>query len=365
MIIGPQFHFAGEWEEPRMGSPKLKPQPKPRPRLNQMTDEQLLAMRMCDLPVSLESGPLARRIARLYRELEARHLRFRPHIWIGEEWFTPDGVPGFAIPFFLAHPRLMKLERRQMLEVEGGTSTDCLRIMRHETGHAIDNAYGFHLRRQYRELFGSFARPYPDSYTPKPRSRNYVLHLDAWYAQAHPAEDFAETFAVWLTSRAQWRREYAGWPALRKLEFIDAAVGEVAATAAPNRRRGEVEPISALRLTLREHYERKRAKYSFRWPSNFDRQLQRVFTGATRNTTLPTAGSFLRRHRAELRHEVASGTGVHHYTVDQVLKLIIDRARGLKLRAQGSERQIKQKALILLAVQTMNVVHSGYQRIAI
>src|SRR5688572_33484676 len=97
-----------------------------------------------------------------------------------------------------------------MLEVEGGNDTECMRILRHEAGHALDTAFRLHFKRQHRELFGSFAQPYPDFYKPKPKSRKYVLHLPAWYAQAHPAEDFAETFAVWLSPRSQWRRRYRG-----------------------------------------------------------------------------------------------------------------------------------------------------------
>src|ERR1044072_3467043 len=98
-----------------------------------------------------------------------------------------------------------------MLEVEGGTDTECLRILRHEAGHALDTAFRLHFKRQWREHFGSFAQRYPDFYKPKPKSRRYVLHLPTWYAQAHPAEDFAETFAVWLTPRSRWRRRYRSW----------------------------------------------------------------------------------------------------------------------------------------------------------
>src|SRR5436189_1798125 len=136
-----------------------------------MTDEQLLDMRLCDLSLSIEGTPLARRAATLYEELEARGLNFKPHIWLSEEWFTPDGVPGFAIPFYLAHPRLSKLERKQMLEVEGGTDVECMRILRHEAGHAIDNAFRLHFKRGWQSAFGSFAQRYPESYRPKPNSR--------------------------------------------------------------------------------------------------------------------------------------------------------------------------------------------------
>ena len=156
---------------------------------------------------------------------------FRPYFWLSNEWFTPDAHSGIAIPFYLAHPRLRQLERRQMYEVEGGTERWCMRILRHEVGHALDNAYRLHFRRRYRELFGSWAAPYPKFYQPKPYSKSYVIHLDMWYAQAHPAEDFAETFAVWLRPGSGWRQRYAGWPALRKLEYVDELMAEIAGEA--------------------------------------------------------------------------------------------------------------------------------------
>ena len=154
-----------------------------------MPDEELLEMRICDLPLRIGGTALETRLERLYQELGQSGIRHRPHVWLAEEWFTPDAVPGFAIPFYLAHPRLMRLERKQMMEVEGGPDRECMRIMRHEAGHALDNAFGLHRRRGYQDLFGPYSRPYPDSYRPNPNSRDYVLNLNAWYAQAHPAED--------------------------------------------------------------------------------------------------------------------------------------------------------------------------------
>ena len=194
-------------------------------------DEELLDVRLCDLPLRIEGTVMEERVNRLYEELAERGIRLKPHVWFSEEWFSPDGVPGIAIPFYLAHPRLMKLERKKMHQVEGGTDTECMRILRHEAGHVLDNAFRLHYRRQWRELFGSFTQPYPDSYKPKASSRRHVLHLNAWYAQVHPAEDFAETFAVWLTPRSRWRRRYQGWPALRKLEYIDQLMAEIAGTS--------------------------------------------------------------------------------------------------------------------------------------
>ena len=144
-----------------------------------MTDRQLLDLRLCDLPLRIPGSQLEERIERLYRELDSRYIAFRPHIWLSEEWFTPDGVAGFAIPFYLAHPRLIRLERTQVLEVEGASEGECMRILRHEAGHAIDNAFRLHARTSWTDTFGSYRVPYPEWYQPHPGSRDYVLNLDA------------------------------------------------------------------------------------------------------------------------------------------------------------------------------------------
>ena len=128
--------------------------------LNSLTSDELLDMRMSDLPVRIEGTPLEDRIEQLNEELASRGLRFRPHFWLSDEWFTPDGVPGVAIPFYLAHSRLMRLEAQQMLEVEGGNEEWCMKILRHEAGHAIDNAYNLRRMKRYREVFGPASLPY-------------------------------------------------------------------------------------------------------------------------------------------------------------------------------------------------------------
>ena len=330
-----------------------------------MTDEQLLDVRLCDLPLHITGTPLELRVARLYQELEARGLKFKPHVWLSEEWFTPDGVAGFAIPFYLAHPRLAKLERRQMLEVEGNTEKECLRIMRHEAGHAIDNAYQLHKRRRYRELFGSFTRRYPDWYSPEPHSRDYVVHLPAWYAQAHPAEDFAETFAVWVTPKTRWRKQYAGWRALQKLAYLDELMAELAGPTPAIRSRKTVGSVEKNTRTLRQIYAEKRQHYSFQGPPDYDRDLLRIFSAEPRHRSLPSAARFLRRFRRELVREVSEGTGVHAYAIDQIFGMMTNRCRELGLRVGMTEANVGQKVLVFLTVQTITGIHTGYHRIAL
>ena len=305
------------------------------------------------------------RTMRLDDELAAKGLRFKPHYWVGEEWFTPDGVPGIAVPFFLVHPRLIKLERDLMLDAEGSVPSDCMRILRHEAGHAIDNAYRLHRRKRWRDLFGSFSDPYPDSYRPRPNSRKYVQHLTGWYAQAHPAEDFAETFAVWLTPGYPWRKRYAGWPALEKLEYVDELMREIGQDVPPVRTRRHVEPLRELKTTLREHYALKRDHYEVEWPGYYDRDLRRVFAEGKTPSAKMSAAAFLRGCRGELSRTVGETAGVPVYTVNHLLKTMIERCRAMKLRLRESPKRTREQMLLLLMMHTMHVVHAGYPRIAV
>jgi hypothetical protein len=324
-----------------------------------LDDHALLDLRLCDLDLQIEGSILQPRINRLYADLERKGIIYRPHFWLSSEWFAPDGVPGIAAPFYLAHPRLLKLEKRQMLYVEGGGESACLRILRHETGHAIDTAYRLHYRKRWRELFGSYADPYPEFYQPRPGSLRYVQHLDRWYAQAHPAEDFAETFAVWLAPGSRWRQRYRGWPALRKLEFVDSVMKQIAGTPPKVRTRRRVEPLSQLRTTLRDHYREKRMLYAAEWPEFFDADLRRVFSSHEEYRSYPSAAGFLRRHGAKIRDTVSTWTGTHPYTIEQVLRDMIDRCKELKLRLAMPPDDALHQAIIMVTVQTMNHVHSG------
>lgn len=334
------------------------------PELQSLSDEELLDLRFCDLNLKIEGTPLEHRIAQLTHELEARKIRFRPHFWLSEEWFTPDGIPGIAIPFFLADRRLMQLERSVMLEIEGGTPDSCMRILRHEVGHAIDNAYRLRRRRAYREVFGNVAIPYPTAYNPKPYSRRYVVNIGLWYAQAHPVEDFAETFAVWLRPRSRWRTVYADWPALKKLEFVDQLIREIRSETPIVRSKRHEEPLRSIRRTLREHYERKRDHYGLDAVHEYDHDLRKLFSDDPDSDGASAAG-FLRRIRPRIRRAVADWTGQYQYTIDQVLAEMILRCRSLGLKLEKPEDVAERDALIVLTMRTMDYIHSDAHKIAL
>ena len=330
------------------------------------SDDKLLDLRMSELDLSIEGSVLQKRIGDLEAELAGRGMVFRPHFWLSDEWFTPDGVPGIAIPFYLAHPRLARLEREQMLEVEGGTPSWCMRILRHELGHAIDNAYMLRRRRRRQALFGSSSIDYPEFYTPKPYSRSFVLHIDNWYAQSHPDEDFAETFAVWLNPRSDWRRRYHDWPALKKLEYMDELMKEIGSQPPLVGKRATVDPLHRLRRTLRQHYKRKAEHYALDYPDFYDRDLRRLFPQPAEDARTVPASRFINRIRKEVRRTVAAWTGVYQYTIDQVLEEMAERCDELQLRfVPGAEERTRADFIVVLTVQTMNYLHSGRHRVAL
>ena len=327
-----------------------------------LPDEKLLKLRVKNLKLTLEGTWLEECMDDLHKELERRGIRVRPHAWLSDEWFSSEASPGIAIPFYLAHPRLMRLERKKIIDVEGGSRAECMAILRHETGHVMQHAYQLQRRRQWQKLFGKSSETYPDYYRPNPGSRSYVQHLRLWYAQSHPDEDFAETFAVWMGPRAKWRKRYAGWPALKKLEYVDALMEEVGDAKPGLVTRAFVDPVSTLKFTLGEYYEQKQARYMTRPPTVHDRDLKRIFSDQARHRHAKKASTFLRENGPEIRRMVAKWTGQYQLTLDALLAEMIARCRVLKLRAPGTDRRLMVDFTVLLTAKTVQSLYSPSRR---
>lgn len=319
-------------------------------------------MRLKDLRVTIVGTWLEGQLDRLYDQLRQRGIRLKPHTWISDEWFSPKSTPGIAIPFYLTHPRLMRLERKMILEVEGAKARDCQRILRHEAGHAVQHAFRLNRRRRWRELFGHSSISYPKYYRPNPASKEFVQHLRLWYAQSHPDEDFAETFAVWLQPRSDWRKRYAGWPALKKLEYVDEVMAEICGKKPSLNRRIKVDPLSRLDQTLARHYARKQARYASETPQYYDRDLHRIFSDDPRHGAAPTASTFIRKNRTRIRKMVAKWTDEYQLTLDHVLDDIIDRCGQLNLKAAGPEEQLRGDFTLLLTAMTAHSHHDPSRR---
>jgi hypothetical protein len=307
-------------------------------RWERFDDGALLRLRFRDLGLTITNSPVAADARQIVAQLEQRGIRFKPHFWFSTEWFSPDGVPGIAVPFFLGHPRLMRLERNMMGEAEGGNRRWRLRLLRHELGHAVDTAFGLRRRNDWRQVFGTASAPYSRDYTVQPRSRNHVLHLEHWYAQSHATEDFAETFAVWLRPKSLWRTEYAGWPALAKLEFVDRLMSELVGRAPAKRDRSLIEPLTDNHRTLGEHY-RRRIYLSESGEQRYDSWLTRVFP-LTADSADHSAERLLTDRKPLLIRALLRHSRAHPYLVFQVLRAVRRRARELDLKFGGPKREV-------------------------
>jgi hypothetical protein len=338
--------------------PEPPPQPVPWPSLK---DDELLQKRICDLGVRIAGSELEGRIAQLYDEIGAHGLAFRPVCYLGDEWFSPAGSPAIAIPFYLAHPRLKTLEMHQMLQVEGGTPEWCQQLLRHECGHAIDHAYCFSTRDDWRAMFGSPETEYaPETYQPRPYSKGFVRNLPNWYAQAHPDEDFAETFAVWLTSMPeQWREQYRGWKALDKLEFVHCLMEEAKNSPPQVKRARRIYEASRLRKTLARYYTERRKLYAEDFPDFYDADLRVIFGSGDPNGE--SAAKVMRRNRTALVASLVHWTGQHKYTVDMLVRKLIARCQELKLTMPPPQERanVSFELAAYLAAMVTNHLHTG------
>jgi len=336
-------------------------QARPEPAWVALKEDELLKWRICDLRVSIPGSELEPRVAQLHEELALRGLTFRPDCYLGDEWFSPSGIPAIAIPFYLAHPRLKSLELHQMLEVEGGTPEWCQSLLRHECGHAIDHAYRFSSRENWRSVFGSPEAEYaPETYQPRPYSRSFVRHLPNWYAQAHPDEDFAETFAVWLSMPPeQWRAQYQGWKAIEKLEYVHSLMEE-AKTARPKvSKTRRMSDARKLRRTLGRYYLERRKLYAEDFPDFYDADLRAIFGNGQPNWE--SAARAMRKNRRALVSSIVRWTGQHKYAVDMLVRKLIDRCQqlGLTIPPPPESARTSFDLAAYLAAMVTNHLHTG------
>lgn len=298
-------------------------------------------MRIRDLGLQIPDSCVEPFVETLYDELTAKGISCHPTCYLADEWLTPDKIPTIGIPFCLAHPHLKKLEEIMMYEVEGGDPVVCMKLLRHECGHALNYAYRLYRRTRWRQMFGRFSDTYSNSYSYQPYSRRFVINLEDNYAQSHPDEDFAETFAVWLTPESQWQNKYKGWPVLKKLQYVDKVMRWIADEPPAVTFKGH-PPYSAARMTstLAAHYERKRRILGSEFQGYYDDSLRDLFAaGRTRNSTLK-ASRFLRSHRARLVNNVTRWTGHRKFDIDQLVNRLAARCDALGLSAEGSSEEI-------------------------
>ena len=323
-------------------------------------DEELLERRISTLGLKLEGTALEPLIKQLYDELLAKGLVFNPPCYVGDEWFVPIGIPAIFIPFFLVHDRLRALERSMMLEVEGETREWFMKLMRHEAAHAYSYAYQLQRKKKWQQTFGQTSdEPTPNLYRPRPFSRSYVVHLDDWYAQSHPDEDFAETFAIWLTPEFDWRKQYAGWKvALHKLEYVDELMRSLTGQAPVHAPKFRVADYDCLNVKLKTYYARKRKLFEDTYPDFYDADLRQLFS-ATAGPGRIKASSYLRRTRRRLLNSVCKWTNEKKFRVNKLLARLIDRCDQLELHVLNDDPRQDFRVTSYITTLVMNYLFTG------
>jgi len=323
---------------------------------------ELLKTRVCDLYLCIEGSALERHVDRLLRELTAKGLRYRPSFYLTDSWGCADGVPVIGVPFYLACKRLSRIEEEQTGEIEDDQTI--MMLLRHEAGHAINYAHRLWNRPGWAETFGPFLMPYRDQYRPRPGSREFVRHIFSTpygrtYAQKHPDEDFAETFAVWLTPRSGWRRRYRFWPAIRKLNYVDRLMRQVRGES-PRCIGGRlVNPVEEMDTLLAEHYGQQTERFRATAQGYVDDKIREVFPPLRGNSSLP-AHELLRRHRPGLLAQVARWSSLNEDEVSTILKKLEDRAEALHLVLRRCRAGAKLMEVTALATSlAMDFVYTG------
>ena len=325
-----------------------------------LSDEELLEKRISQLALKLEGTELQPLIQQLYQELSQKGLVFPPPCHVGDEWFVPVGIPAIFIPSFLTHERLRKLERKMILEVEGETADWFMRLIRHEAAHAYFYAYQLYKKRKWRRVFGpSSTEETPQFYRPRPFSRSYVVHLDDWYAQSHPDEDFAETFAVWLTPDSDWRQRYTGWKALQKLEYVEELMRSLATKPPVHQPQYRVADYDCLNVKLKTHYQRKRKLYADSYPDFYDNDLKQLFAAGPEVTDRLKASAYLRQRRRPLMDSVCQWTNEKKFSVNKLLNRLIERTEQLDLYIRADDAQQNLQVSAYITTLVMNYLFTG------
>jgi hypothetical protein len=296
-----------------------QPRPEPPP---------LLDTRICDLGLTIEASAVEKFVQQLYRELEQKKIiKFRPPCYLTDEWGCPSGEPIIGVPFYLARPELGQIERENN-DLED--SREIMMYLRHEAGHAFNYAYKLHRTPEWKQIFGPYRRPYRENYRPVLFSKDYVRYLPGWYAQKHPDEDFAETFAVWMTPRSNWRKKYRGWGAIAKLQYMDR-IGRELGNADPLRKRGHPDiTVSDMEVTVAEFY-RNSTDQAPLLEIALDSDLTAIFNASKKSKSAIPAGTFLQKHRKALVDQIASWTAMPRPSVRKLMESIEKRSTELGL----------------------------------
>jgi hypothetical protein len=319
--------------------------------------QSLLQAKIKDLKLHLAGTPLEKNIQQLYAELEAKGLSLRPQCYLSDQWGCPSGVPVIGLPFYLADPNLHTIEA----ELGGGAESDreIMMYLRHEAGHCFNYAFRLYETEEWRKLFGDYTKPYREDYKPQPFSKKYVVHISGWYAQKHPDEDFAETFAVWLTPGSEWDKRYKGWGAIKKLQYVET-IGQMLGRAEPGVNTYEKDlDVAQMEETVLDHYRQRdlEEKVDVQMGEHLDQDLLNLFEAPGAGPA--KAETLIRAERQSLIQAVTQYSGVSRAVVRSVLDHLLARTTVLQLTVQiDKTSEYSTRLTSLLTALAMNYLYT-------
>ena len=316
--------------------------------------ESLLKSPINKLDLKIEGSALEPLIKELYAELDRAGLEFKPPVYLSDEWGCPEGVPVIAVPFYLADPKLSQIENEERENLE--TPEESMMYFRHEAGHAFNYAYRLYEDEEWHRVFGPYSRPYIEDYRPNAFSRDFVRHIAGWYAQKHPDEDFAETFAVWLDPDSSWRDAYQGSGALAKLQYVDSIARTIGALPPKVKPSTFDLPVQEMSYTVGDYYlNEKRPPVEV--PLWFDGDLKQLFESKASDRT-ESAASMLRANRLSIINEVAYWTGVEWSVIRSLVDHLSGRAESLGLQVvRGDDSQYLVSFVAMVTTLAINFLH--------
>lgn len=329
-------------------------------------ESNLWATPIRDFGLTIEGTPLQPIVREFEGEVRSVGLtRIRPRCYLSTEWGVPFESVAIAIPFYLARPDLTALHVERTGLVEGFDRADILRYLRHEMGHVVNYAYRLYDQEEWVKQFGSITQPYSEEYRPEPFSRRYVRHLPGWYAQKHPDEDWAETFAVWMTPGLDWRKEYSGWPvAAAKLAYCDRVIGALRDREPDVTNVDLDEDVAEIEYSL-GHYYRDDPIGLGEVPPGLDGAIRAIFEdlgGAGQQTpeeALAPAGALIRRMEPDLLANVFRWTGHFPERTRVLVRFLAERADTLR---QGYVPAREAAAIVAVTTLVTGLAMNHVQR---
>ena len=328
---------------------------------------EILNKRICDFDLRIEGGPLEKVIERFRRELAERGItKLQPAFYLTDEWGVSEGTVAIGIPFYLADGRLRRVQQARSGIVEGKDDEDILRYLRHEMGHVVNYAYQLYEDYDWTALFGPMSRPYTDEYRSVPFSPAFVRHLPGNYAQKHPDEDWAETFAVWMTPGSDWTSRYQdASAALAKLLYCERVMTDIRDREPYVTLTVVDTDVREIQKTVAQFYDEGEIQ-GVALPRSLDGDLRGIFSpyeaqaGDTDAGRVAKASSLIRRHEDEMADAVYWWTGMDHELTYALLDHVADRAERMDLGYPLAHRdRVLVQLAAFLTTLAMNYVYRG------